>query len=269
MNWGQREGVFQNGSNGCFGMSAVPGFDHHADTYDDDLNQALSLSGEKKDYFARERVQWLARCLVRLGEHPCTALDYGCGIGNTSVILRELLKVQSVLGLDVSTRSLELARSAYGSGECHFLTFGDYQPGASIDLVYCNGVFHHIPLAQRDSAIAYIYQCLRPGGLFALWENNPWNPGTRCVMERCVFDSDAVTITPPQARKMLSRGGFEILGVDYRFFFPRFLKSLRFLEPRLSWFPLGGQYQVLCKKPGVTPVRVLSPEMVKPLREAL
>jgi len=249
-------------------MSAVPGFDRHADTYDDDLNQALSLSGEKKDYFARERVDWLARCLVRLGEHPRTALDYGCGIGDTSVFLLELLKVQSVLGLDVSTRSLELAKSAYGS-ESRFMTFADYHPGESIDLVYCNGVFHHIPPAQRDSSIAYIYQCLRPGGLFALWENNPWNPGTRHVMKRCVFDRDAVTITPPQASKMLSRGGFEILRVDYRFFFPRLLKSLRFLEPRLSWFPLGGQFQVLCKKPGITPTSGPSREMIKSLREAV
>jgi len=241
-------------------MNAFPEFDRHADTYDEDLNQALSLSGEKKDYFARERVQWLALRLARLGENPRAALDYGCGIGDTSVFLREFLKVQSVLGLDVSTRSLERARSAYGSATCHFLTFTDYQPAESMDLAYCNGVFHHIPPSQRDSAIAYIYRCLRPGGLFALWENNPWNPGTRYVMERCVFDRDAVTITPPRASRMLSKGGFEILGVDYRFFFPRLLKSLRFLEPGLSWFPLGGQYQVLCRKPCITPTPVLSPK---------
>lgn len=232
-------------------MNAFPEFDSHADTYDEDLNQALSPSGEKKDYFARERVQWLAQHLVRLGETPRTALDYGCGIGDTSVFLLELLGVQSVLGLDVSILSLERARSSHGSERCHFLAFSDYQPDESIDLVYCNGVFHHIPPAQRESAIAYVYQCLRPGCLFALWENNPWNPGTRYVMKRCVFDRDAATITPPQARRMLSKGGFEILGVDYRFFFPRVLKLFRFLENSLSSFPLGGQYQVLCRKPGV------------------
>jgi SAM-dependent methyltransferase len=254
----KRKKDFQIVSDDCSSMSALPEFDRHADTYDEDLNQALSLSGETKDYFARERVQWLARCLVRLGQTPRTVLDYGCGIGDTSVFLRGLLKVQSVLGLDVSTRSLERARSAFGSGECHFLTFAEYQPGETMDLAYCNGVFHHIAPAQRDAAVAYIYQCLRPGGLFALWENNPWNPGTRYVMDRCVFDRDAVTITPPEASVLLSKGGFEILGVDYRFFFPRFLKSLRFLEPGLSWFPLGGQYQVLCKKPSVTPTAVLS-----------
>jgi SAM-dependent methyltransferase len=247
-------------SEGCSSMSALPEFDRHADTYDEDLNQALSLSGETKDYFARERVQWLARCLVRLGQTPRSVLDYGCGIGDTSVFLRGLLKVQSVLGLDVSTRSLEHARSAFGSGECRFLTFAEYQPGETMDLAYCNGVFHHIAPAQRDAVVAYIYRCLRPGGLFALWENNPWNPGTRYVMDHCVFDRDAVTIAPPEASGLLSKGGFEVLGVDYCFFFPRFLKSLRFLEPALSGLPLGGQYQVLCKKPIVTPTPALSPK---------
>jgi SAM-dependent methyltransferase len=249
-------------------MNAVPDFDRHADTYDEDLNRALTLSGEKRDYFARQRVRWLSRCLLRLDEHPRTALDYGCGIGDTSVALRELLKVHSIIGLDVSTRSLAIARSTHGSGECHFLTFAEYNPAESMDLVYCNGVFHHIPPAQRESAIGYIYRCLRPGGLFALWENNPWNPGTRYVMDHCVFDHDAVTITPPQAGRMLSNGGYEILATDYQFFFPRVLKSLRFLERRLSWFPLGGQYQVLCRKPGTRSVSALSPEGLTSLREA-
>jgi SAM-dependent methyltransferase len=248
-------------------MSAAPEFDRYADTYDEDLNKALSVSGETKDFFARERVRWLARCLLRLDEHPQRALDYGCGIGDTSALLSELLKVQSVLGLDVSPRSLEHARAQHGSRECRFLTFAEYEPNESIDVVYCNGVFHHIPPAQREAAIAYIYQSLRPGGLFALWENNPWNPGTRYVMDKCVFDRDAVTITPPQAREMLAKGGLEILGVDYRFFFPRFLKALRFLEPGLSWFPLGGQYQVLCRKPGEVTVPVLDSGMAEPLGE--
>jgi len=245
----KRSHKLSDSANGCSGVSTIPEFDRHADTYDEALNQALSLSGEKKDYFARERVSWTARCISSLGEHPRKALDYGCGIGDTSVALREFVKVQSVMGVDISTRSVELAKSTYGSGECHFSTVADYQPDESADLVYCNGVFHHIPPEHRDSAIAYIYDCLRPGGLFALWENNPWNPGTRYVMDRCVFDGDALAISAPHARKMLAKGGFEILRVDYKFYFPRFLKSLRVLEPHLSWFPLGAQYQALCRKP--------------------
>jgi SAM-dependent methyltransferase len=118
-----------------------------------------------------------------------------------------------------------------------------------VDVVYCNGVFHHIPVPHRNGSVEYIYRCLRPGGLFALWENNPWNPGTRYVMYRCKFDQDAVKISPPEAARLLRKGGFEVLRTDYRFFFPHFLKPLRPLERSLARIPLGGQYQVLARKP--------------------
>jgi len=38
--------------------------------------------------------------------------------------------------------------------------------------------------------------------------NNPWNPGTRYVMSRCEFDEDAITLSPPQCRKLLRSSGF-------------------------------------------------------------
>jgi SAM-dependent methyltransferase len=114
--------------------------------------------------------------------------------------------------------------------------------------VYCNGVFHHIPLAERDAAVDYIYRSLRPGGLFSLWENNPWNPGTRYVMAQLVFDRDAIRLTAAESMKRARQRGFAVISVDYRFFFPRFLAGLRFLEPQLAGVPLGAQYQVLCRK---------------------
>ena len=40
-------------------MSATSQFDKHAGTYDAELNQALAASGEDKNYFALERVNWL------------------------------------------------------------------------------------------------------------------------------------------------------------------------------------------------------------------
>jgi SAM-dependent methyltransferase len=231
-------------------MSPAPEFDRHADTYDAELNQGLSVSGEGKEYFASGRVQWLEHCLQQLQQAPRSAIDYGCGIGDTTVLLKETFQLSSVLGLDVSARSLDLARLKHSQKDGNFLTFDQYVPKGDIDLVYCNGVFHHIPVETRMSAVDYILRCLRPGGLFALWENNPWNPGTRYVMSRIPFDRDAVTITPPQATKLLRARGFQILDVNYLFFFPRFLKSLRFLEPYASRIPLGAQYQVLCRKPG-------------------
>jgi SAM-dependent methyltransferase len=224
-------------------------FDLHADTYDADLNQALSVTGEDKNYFAAHRVDWVARCLAELQVSPAQILDYGCGIGDTSQLLQTAFKSQRVIGVDISQRSIELAAERNGTAECQFMSFSAFAEPQSVDLAYCNGVFHHIPVAMRDAAVEYIYRRLRPGGLFAFWENNPWSPGTRYVMSQCVFDRDAITIPPPQARALLQKQGFEILRTDFRFLFPRFLGALRFIEAKLSRIPLGAQYQVLCQKP--------------------
>jgi SAM-dependent methyltransferase len=226
-----------------------PGFDLHADSYDADLNEALSVSGEDKQYFATRRVRWIAQCLSELGASASHILDYGCGIGDTSGLLQTAFSAGSVIGVDISLRSIEVAAKRNGTAACKFFGFSEYASLESIDLAYCNGVFHHIPLSERSSAVEYVFQRLRPGGMFSFWENNPWNPGTRYVMAQCVFDHDAITIPPPQAKAMLRQQGFEIVRTDYCFFFPRFLGALRFLEAGLSRLPLGAQYQVLCRKP--------------------
>jgi SAM-dependent methyltransferase len=226
-----------------------PEFDAYAADYDAALAQGLAVSGEDKMYFVRGRLAWLATCLHRLGEQPATVMDYGCGIGSATPVFFEWLDVMSMVGTDISPHSLDVARRIYGSERAHFRLFDHYQPTASLDLVYCNGVFHHIPPQARAAAVTYVARALRPGGLWAFWENNPWNPGTRYVMHRIPFDRDAIPLTPPEARRLLQAGGFEILRTDFLFLFPRMLKWLRGLEAWLARWPLGAQYQVLCRKP--------------------
>lgn len=229
-------------------MKNVAEFDQFADSYDDDLSQALSVSGESKEFFARGRIAWLARRLKPFGQPVRSLVDYGCGVGDTTALVRELLGCETIIGLDVSVRSLERARRNHGSSTDFFLTFDEYIPDASLDVAYCNGVFHHIPLDQRIAAVDYIHRCLRPGGMFALWENNPWNPGTQYVMHRCCFDRNAIKISAPVASRLLAEGGFEVVCTDYLFFFPRYFRALRSLEPFLVKVPLGAQYLVLARK---------------------
>jgi trans-aconitate methyltransferase len=223
-------------------------FDLHAENYNETLEQGLSVSGEESSYFARGRVLWLRDCLQKLDEHPRATLDYGCGLGSTVPFLHTLLDAESVVGLDSSFRLIERARQKYGSEQSRFLLIEDYQPIAQMDLVYCNGVFHHIPVAERAQVVAYIARALRPGGLFALWENNPWNPGTRYIMSRIPFDRDAVMLTPSETKRMLRADGFEIVRTNFLFVFPHALRWLRWIEPFISGLPLGAQYLVLGRK---------------------
>jgi len=228
-----------------------PLFDGYTQQYDCCLNQALSATGEDKDFYAAARVGWTAKCLRELGVSPSSALDFGCGIGTTAPLLLSELKCGTVTGVDTSSKTIEQARQTQSSPQIQFLLLQDFRPRAELDCAYCNGVFHHIPVPERLAALRLVRFALRPGGIFALCENNPWNPGTRYVMSRCAFDEDAVKISAAAARRMVRAAGFQVLQTDFLFYFPKPLAALRPLERFLHKIPLGGQYQVLCRKPSV------------------
>ncbi len=223
-------------------------FDRFATTYDNDLDKSLAATGEGRNFYAQGRIGWTARCVSRLGLDPRCILDYGCGDGNCAPIFTAKFKADRVVGVDVSSESVAEARKSNGAGGASFLTTEEWNPDGTVDLAYTNGVFHHIEPSERMENLAAIRRALTQEGLFAFWENNPWNPGTRYVMSQCVFDEDAVTISPREARRMLTQAGFKILRFDFLFFFPRQLRMFRSAERWLRRVPLGGQYQVLCKR---------------------
>ena len=226
-----------------------PEFDSYAQNYDEALQQGLAVSGESKEYFAAGRIAFLHKCLDKVNIQPQRALDFGCGTGTSVPLLHALPGVTFAQGIDLSAECIAHAEKIHRHEDRRFCTLADYQPDGSFDLVFCNGVFHHIPLDERAKAIETIYRSLKPGGIFALWENNPWNPATRYVMSRIPFDKDAITLTPHESRKITQTGGFEILRTDYLFIFPRLLKWFRPLEQLVSFWPVGTQYQILCRKP--------------------
>ncbi len=227
----------------------MKGFDEYASEYDAALDLGLSVSGENKQYFASGRIDWLRRCLKKLGERPASIFDFGCGVGTSIPYLLELPGAKSVLGLDESVKSLDAGRKQLDSGRVRMLPLVDHRAAAEFDLGFSNGVFHHIPVAERPAAMKRIMDTLRPGGLFALWENNPWNPGTRLVMKRIPFDRNAITLSAIGASRLARFAGFEIVRIDFLFIFPRAMRPLRALEPMLAKLPFGAQYQILCRKP--------------------
>ncbi len=224
-------------------------FDAYASNYDAALDQGIAVSGEGKEYFAQGRVAWLSKCLAEFGERPLRVMDYGCGTGSATPFFLKSLRVDYFLGIDSSLQSLRVGRQKYGSENVRFSSIDDYKPLGEMDLVFCNGVFHHIPVNERPAVVNYIFRSLRPGGLFAFWENNPLNPGTRYIMSRIPFDRDAVTLRARNAQRLLAEGGFDVMRMDFLFIFPNVLRWLRGIEPAVSRLPLGAQYQVLCRKP--------------------
>lgn len=222
-------------------------FDSYAASYADDLARGLELTGESKAYFSARRLEWLAARLRRLGAVPGRAVDFGCGLGDATPGLLDIVGATAVTGVDPSAAILAPARERFG-GRATFVTLDEFRPDGSHGLAYANGVFHHIPVAERAAAVRTVRDALVPGGWFALWENNPFNPGTRWIMRRVTFDRDAIMLTAGETRQLLEANGFQVAAVDFLFIFPRALRWFRRIEPILARFPLGGQYLVLARR---------------------
>ena len=223
-------------------------FDKSAE-YDEMLNRGISLSGEDKYFFIHGRFADLAKNIPSGKTIKCL-LDFGCGVGDATILLQEYFPGVKITGSDTAAEALKYAREKNGSdGTIRYIEIKDFTIKDEFDLCFVNGVFHHIPIEQRATAAKMIYDALKPGGLLALFENNPLNPGTKMVMNRIPFDKDAITLVPSETRKMLTAAGFQLkIKPRFLFYFPKSLRFLRPLEKLFIHFPLGAQYYFLAEK---------------------
>lgn len=217
--------------------------------YDEMLNKGISLSGEDKYFFIRGRFADLVKSLPP-GKEIKSLLDFGCGVGDATLLMTEYFPEAEITGSDTAANAIKYAGiKNSANGTIRYIEIKDFQFINEFDLCFVNGVFHHIPIEQRASAVKMIYDSLKPGGLLALFENNPLNPGTRMVMSRIPFDKDAITLTHYATRRMLVSAGFKIkIKPRFLFYFPKALGFLRPLERFFVHVPLGAQYHFLAEK---------------------
>jgi ubiquinone/menaquinone biosynthesis C-methylase UbiE len=213
-------------------------FDDCAANYDALHAESITASGEPTEYFARYKLA----CLKRLGLRTDGAvLDYGCGIGN---LTEQLVTVFSdVHAFDPSAKSLEVAHRRAPAAKFH--SSASDLPSGKFEAVVVAGVLHHVPPGERPSLLARLYDTLAPGGKLVVFEHNPLNPLTRRVVKACAFDDDAILLWPWEAKRLVTRSGFQDTRLDYIVFFPRALAALRPLEPKLAWMCLGAQMMVV------------------------
>jgi len=224
-------------------------FDAHAKEYTEVLDGSLGFSGEGSAYFAEYKIRDLHRELTEQGADTSARLrllDFGCGVGTSMPHARRHFARAELLGVDVSERSLDLARSRHGNLARFFLMTGDELPAeaAAVDAAYAMCVFHHVDESRHVDLLSKVRTRLNPGGMLIVYEHNPFNPLTRRVVNHCPFDENAKLIRASAMAKRYRDSGFKDVKVKYRVFFPRFLKALRFTEGLLSGLPLGGQYYV-------------------------
>lgn len=225
-------------------------FDKFADEYLAAHRQNVRISGEEPEFFHRYKVDDVGRIwhqsTAALPREPVRILDFGTGIGNSLPHFWRNFPTSYVVGIDVSSRSLEIARGRGDRRTGLVLCDGAFLPfdRGTFDLAFAACVFHHIDHLQHVALLAEIRRVLRPDGLFVLFEHNPLNPLTVYAVRTCPFDEDARLISGPKMSGRFEKAGFGDVRLAYRLFFPRQLKMLRPLEKQLGWLPLGAQYCV-------------------------
>lgn len=219
-------------------------FDCFADEYEQLHAGNIRVSGETPAYFARYKVQDLARLCA--AKPPARILDFGAGVGASVPHWREAFSQASLTCLDVSQRSLAIARDRHPGAAEYCVFDGVTIPFAagSFDVAFAACVFHHIEAARQVPLLRELRRVLAKDGRLFVFEHNPLNPLTRHAVNTCPFDANAVLIGARMLRERLRAAGFGRVSLAYRIFFPRALSALRPLERVLTRLPLGAQYRL-------------------------
>jgi SAM-dependent methyltransferase len=225
-------------------------FDLLADDYHEQHRANLAVTGEEPEYFAEYKIADLAALVWERGHAADRILDFGSGIGNSVPFFRAYFSKSELLCADVSERSIEFARRRFPGREKYVLIGQEIPlPARSQDIVFSACVFHHIPHEEHQRWLTELRRVTRPGGLLAIYEHNPLNPLTARAVKTCPLDINARLIRAGTMRERAVASGWEDARVDYRLFFPAFLKSLRPLEKHLGWLGLGAQYRLAARRP--------------------
>jgi len=224
-------------------------FDRLAREYDallkDPLRDRFAPSAE---FFVTRKLDVLLDFARRAGldTHAATWLDVGCGQGQ--LLRAGRTHFARAIGCDVSAGMIAAI------SDLDVVLQSDARrlplPDASVDWVTAVCVYHHVAPADRAVLSAEIRRVLRPGGVFAMVEHNPFNPAVQLIVRRTPIDAHAILLTAARARHLMRDSGFAIAATQYFLYVPQQLyRAARGVERLLARVPLGGQYVVFGRKP--------------------
>jgi SAM-dependent methyltransferase len=202
----------------------------------------------EQSFFIRQKCRVLEEELAR--RRPSggrlRVLDAGCGHGTAFQFLRG---AHTVIGSDVSLPMLQVAKREGPVAVQEALAF-PFADGA-FDAAFAFCVYHHIDVWDRVRHLRELRRVVRPGGVVAVFEHNPFNPVTRVIFRRATVDRGCQMIYPSVLRRMFVDAGLVDVSVGYLLFMPeRVAAVIGFVEDALRWLPLGGQYFLSATVPG-------------------
>jgi ubiquinone/menaquinone biosynthesis C-methylase UbiE len=225
-------------------------FDRLAPEYKELLNDSVrEYFAPGSEFFVSRKIDMLVEFAASQGIDTRQAiwLDVGCGQGD--LIRAAQHHFGKAMGCDVSSgmiaecRDLEVVHQP----DPMRLPF----PNSSVDWITAVCIFHHVVPSERAPLIADICRVLRPGGVFAIIEHNPFNPAVQLIVRRTPVDENAKLLTAGNSRRLMRRASLQTVGTRYFLYVPQRLYSWAgSIEQLLDRVPLGGQYVVFGRKPG-------------------
>lgn len=216
-------------------------FDRYRETYREVVQDSISFSGLKHDFFLEAKVRVLQRLFHRhFGARPLAVADIGCGVGALHRFLLPLCHRLSACDPShecIAQAKIENPGVDYESADGQRLPWQDACFDAS--LAVC--VYHHVRQAERAAFVHEMRRIVRPGGLVIVIEHNPWNPGTRLGVARCPFDKDAELLDWRATRLLLEGEGLDVT-TEHFLLLPFSGTVTERIERFVRRIPMGAQY---------------------------
>jgi phosphoethanolamine N-methyltransferase len=165
----------------------------------------------------------LVRMLGDVSVRGCLILDLGCGVGGYDTLLVEAHGAEKVVGVDIDSASVDLARRrVLSAGLGDRLEFRHVSPGplpfgdASFDIVFSKDTIVDLP--DKQSAIDELFRVLIPGGTIVLSDwfraEGPMTPEMRAWTSE--GDETYEMATLAETGEELARSGFTDLVTEDR-----------------------------------------------------
>jgi 2-polyprenyl-3-methyl-5-hydroxy-6-metoxy-1,4-benzoquinol methylase len=208
------------------------------------FNQIFAPVGSTP-FRASRRYGWFVAEARQIGAKRILAL--GCGTGEASASVAAEVAAE-VVAVDISEAFLERARSTHVLSNLRFekldLLSDDIGRLGQFDLVFGNGILHHLVLRLNDVLLA-LHSLAAPGGGLAFIEPNFLNPycafifGTQFGRRFAKLEPDEMAFTPGELRRALPKAGWQDVAVTTRdFLLPglptSFTRPILAIEPALE-----------------------------------
>lgn len=217
-------------------------FDRYDRSYGAVVQSSIDFSGLPHDFFLEAKAELMReKIAAHFGGRKPDGLDVGCGVGSFHPFVRNLFA--RYCGVDVSAKSIAQAKEK--QSDIEYAAYDGvklpYESG-SFDFVSTICVMHHVPPAEWPAFMNELCRVVRPGGLVAVIEHNPFNPLTKLAVSRCEFDRDAVLLRAATTQRLMAEASLSRVESDYFLFFPFKAAIAQRTERKIRKLPLGAQY---------------------------